>query len=86
MSLTLAQWAEERWLFAKAFGRELRSNNFRIGAMGPTCGAVRRAIFRQIPRGVRRVVNIGQSRKHETSKGQNPCSTVFSRFHPFVFS
>ncbi len=55
----MGEWLEEHWLFTKAFGRELCNWHFQIGAMGPTCAAVRRAIFRQMPAGARHVVNVG---------------------------
>ena len=57
--LSILETVEEHWLFMKAFGREVYNRNFQIGAMGPTCAAVRRAIFRQMPQGIRHVVNVG---------------------------
>ena len=59
MGLTLKQWCRERKLFLGKFCRELWNWNFEVGAIAPTCGAVRRAIFRHFPHGVEHVVNVG---------------------------
>ncbi len=69
-NLSIMEHLEEIWLFAKNCVREVLNGNYEIGAMGPTCGAVQRAIFTHFPKNIERGVGIGS--------GTGPFERAFS--------
>jgi phospholipid N-methyltransferase len=59
MPLTWKQATVERGLFLEKFAKEVWHGKFEVGAIGPTCKAVRRKMFKHFLPHTRRVVNVG---------------------------